>query len=48
MTGDGVPYTFTVPTSDWTSNGDFGIDKGEVHRRPIWPTPSPRCLEPTL
>lgn len=27
MTGGGVPYSFSVPTSDWISNGDFGIDK---------------------
>lgn len=23
-----VPFTFTVPTSDWISNGEWGIDKG--------------------
>ena len=27
MTLEGVPFTFTVPTTDWTSNGQFGIDK---------------------
>ena len=27
MTLEGVPFSFTVPTSDWVSNGTFGIDK---------------------
>ena len=27
-TGGGVRYSFTVPTSDWISNGEWGIDKG--------------------
>jgi hypothetical protein len=25
-----VPYSFTVPTSDWVSNGQWGIDKGTL------------------
>lgn len=24
---EGIPFTFTVPTSDWVSNGSFAIDK---------------------
>jgi hypothetical protein len=27
ITRDGVPFSITVPTSGWTSNGTFGIDK---------------------
>jgi hypothetical protein len=27
MSLEGVPFTFSVPTSDWLSNGSFGIDK---------------------
>ena len=27
ITLEGVTFTFTVPTSDWVSNGQFGIDK---------------------
>ena len=46
VTGGGVPYTFTVPTSDWRSNGDFGIDKGEGLGSDgagfiLWPDKSP-------
>ncbi len=26
-TGGGVPYSFSVPTAGWTSNGAYGIDK---------------------
>jgi hypothetical protein len=40
-----VPYSFTVPTSDWMSNGQWGIDKGPM--RPdgagfiLWPDDTP-------
>ncbi len=27
LTGGGVPYSLSVPTSGWTSNGEWGIDK---------------------
>ena len=27
ITLEGETFTFTVPTADWTSNGEFGIDK---------------------
>jgi hypothetical protein len=30
VTLEGVPFSFTVPTADWVSNGTFGIDKAPV------------------
>jgi hypothetical protein len=43
--GGVVPYSFTVPTSDWISNGQWGIDRGTI--RPdgagfiLWPDAAP-------
>jgi hypothetical protein len=30
MTREGVPFSFSVPTSGWISNGEFSIDKSTV------------------
>jgi hypothetical protein len=40
-----VPYSFTVPTSDWVSNGEWGIDKGTMNPDGagfiLWPDGAP-------
>ncbi len=46
LTGGRVPYSLTVPTSGWISNGEWGIDKGTGFGPDgggfiLWPEESP-------